>query len=142
MTAHIVRLTGQEAWDLIYPEHFAKLPVKDRTIMSSAMQSSSRVWVGLDDDTVLACWGVQPPSLLSDRAYIWVWTSEHLQSHVFMFIRHSQRAIADMLLEYQTLYGVTVAGNDRAVRWLKWLGAEFGPEYHGVLPFEIRAKHG
>jgi hypothetical protein len=110
--------------------------------MRRAMEASTGVWLGLDDNTVLACWGVQPPSLLSDRAHLWLFTTEALQSHVFMFIRHSQRAVAAMLQEFSTLYGWTVRDNVHAIRWLQWLGAEFGPEYRGALPFEIRAKHG
>lgn len=142
MTAAIARLTGPEAYDLIYPEHLAKLSVSDRTTMRAAMDASSRVWVGYDGDKILACWGVQTPSLLSDRAYLWLYTTEHLNEHVFTFIRHSQRAVADMLLEFNALYGVTVVDNHRAIRWLQWLGAEFGPQTGNFRPFEIRAPHG
>ena len=139
MTAAIARLSGPEAYDLIYTDHLAKLSVSDQATMKVAMENSSRVWIGYDGDTILACWGVQAPSLLSDRAYLWLWTTEHLDSHVFIFIRHSQRAVADMLREFSALYGVTVADNHRAIRWLRWLGAEFEPPRQGLTTFEIRA---
>jgi len=143
MTAAITRLLGDEAYDLIYPDYLAKLPDKDRAIMGVAMKASSAVWIGYDDNQVLGCWGVQPPSLLSERAYLWLYVTEHLKDNVFIFIRHSQRAVEAMLQEFSTLYGHTEVHNDRAIRWLKWLGAEFGPEYRGCVPFEIRAKpHG
>ncbi len=142
MTAAIARLTGPEAYDLIYSDHLARLSASDQTAMKIAMDCSPRVWVGYEDDKILACWGVQPPTLLSDRAYLWLYTTEHLQEHVFTFIRYSQRAIADILLEFSVLYGHTLADNHRAIRWLEWLGAEFGPEYRGCVPFEIRRKDG
>lgn len=139
MTAAIARLEGAEAWDLIFPAHLAKLPKVEQEIMHRAMSTSSRVWVGYDGEKILAYWGVQPPSLLSDRAYLWLQTTEHLREHVFVFIRYSQRAVASMLQEYSILYGHTVVSNTHAIRWLRWLGAEFGPEYRGCVPFEIRA---
>lgn len=143
MTASILRLTGPEAYDLIYAEHLAKLSASDQATMKTAMDSSTRVWLGLDDDRILACWGVQAPTLLADCAYLWLYTTKHLDSHVFMFIRHSQRAVADMLSEFHTLRGITVADNARAIRWLRWLGAEFEPAHRGVVTFEIRAAaHG
>lgn len=143
MTAAIYRTTGDEAYDLIYPDHLARLSKVDREIMQRAMLGSTRVWVGCDGDKILGCWGLQPPSLLSDRAYLWLYTTEHLKDHVFVFVRHSQRAVESMLQEYSVLYGHTEVSNTQAVRWLRWLGAEFGPEYRGFCPFEIRAKpHG
>jgi len=142
MTAMIARITGDEAWDLIYPGYLAKLPEMDQGTMRRAMRNSSRVWVGYDEEKILACWGVQPPSLLSERAYLWLYTTPDLAGHEFMFIRHSQRAVADMLTEFTSLYGVTLADNHHAIRWLQWLGAEFSPIHRGVTSFEIRAKHG
>lgn len=140
MTAAIIRVTGPEAYDLIYPEHLAKLSSSEQATMRSAMESSASVWLGYDDDRILACWGVQAPSLLADCAYLWLYTTEHLDSHVFMFIRHSQRAVAEMLTEFTALRGITLADNARAIRWLEWLGAEFSPVKHnGCLTFEIRA---
>lgn len=142
MTASIARVTGDEAYDLIYSDHLAKLSKVDQEIMRRALANSTRAWVGYDEDKVLGCWGLQPPSLLSERAYLWLYVTEHLRDHVFIFVRYSQRAVESMLQEYPTLYGHTEVKNPAAIRWLKWLGAEFGSEYHGCVPFEIRAKHG
>lgn len=144
MTAAIARLEGEEAWDLIFDPYLAKLPKLDQETMHRAMAESSRVWVGYEGNKVLACWGLKAPSLLSDRAYLWLFTTEDLREHVFIFVRYSQRAIADMLREYSVLWGHTLVDNTRAIRWLQWLGAEFGqPLSGGVLPFEIRApRHG
>lgn len=143
MTAAIARLEGEEAWDLIFDPYMAKLPKLDQETMHRAMAESSRVWLGYEGDKVLACWGLKAPSLLSDRAYLWLFTTEDLHEHVFIFVRYSQRAVADMLREYRVLWGHTLADNTRAIRWLQWLGAEFSAPIGRVMPFEIRAKpHG
>jgi hypothetical protein len=68
MTASIIRLDGQEAYDLLSPEHLAMLPDIEQETMHRAIMNSSRVWMGMDDAKILAVWGLIPPTLLSDTA--------------------------------------------------------------------------
>ena len=141
MTAEIFRTGAAEAWDLIFTEHLATLPTLDQESMHRAMHNSTRLWVGMEGRDVLAVWGLIPPTLLSDSAYLWLFTTAALKSHVFLFVRHSRRQIELMLQEYPTLEGHTAIDNRRAQQWLRWLGAEFGPPIHGsVLPFTIRSE--
>lgn len=142
MTAHIIPATGIEAYDLIYQEHLAKVLISDQEILRKWLISSTDVWIGYVDEKALAVWGLVPPTLLSDRAYLWLWTTQHLVEHQLMFIRHSQRAVAEMLKRYPLIVGHAVVGNDKAIRWLRWLGAEFSRPQGQTLQFEIRAKHG
>lgn len=140
MTASIMKLTGAEAYDLIFPEHLATMSKVDQETMKRTMNNSSRVWMGFDGAQVLALWGLIPPTLLSDRAYLWLFTTPALVGHEFIFIRHSQRAVQAMLEEFSLIVGNTLCNNERAIRWLRWLGAEFQEtEMSGVLHFEIRA---
>lgn len=140
MTSQILPVTGDEAWDLIYPEFLGTMGTIEQETMQRTLNNSSHIWVGVDDDKVLAIWGVIPPTLLSDRAYLWMFHTPHLQEHVFVFVRHSQRVVQEALGIYPILVGHAVIGNTRAIRWLKWLGAEFGEPINGkVLPFEIRS---
>lgn len=141
MTAAITRVTGAEAYDLIYPEHLSMLSEINQETMRRHMHNSARVWVGYEDDKVLCFLGLIAPSLLSDRAYLWLYTTEHLHSHIFVFIRYSQRLVAEMLEHYPVIVGHTEVSNIKAIRWLRWLGATFGePQAEGVYPFEIKAK--
>lgn len=143
MTAAILRLGGREAYDLIYPDYLAKLSSVDQEIMQRSMVSSSLVWIGYEDNKVLCYLGLIPPTLLSDRAYLWLNVTEHMHEHVFLFVRYSQRVVAEMLESYPTICGHTEIANYKAIRWLKWLGAQFGEPVNDLaLPFEIKAKHG
>lgn len=140
MSASIIRLAGLQAYDLIYPDYLAMLPGDQQEIMHRSMANSSRVWIGSDDDKILGVWGLIPPTILSDQAYLWLFTTAHMQEHVFTFIRHSQRAVAEMLEQFPLIVGHGIVGADRSLRWLKWLGAEFGEPQGTALPFQIKAK--
>lgn len=141
MTIGIVRLEGKEAYDLIYPDHLAMLPANEQESMHKMMANSSRVWIGANDEKILATWGLVPPTLLSDSAYLWLYVTKHMDEHVFLFIRHSKRAVESMLKEFPTIYGHTLCSNKRALQWLRWLGAEFGEPIDGTIyPFQIKAE--
>ena len=140
MTVAISRLSGHEAYTLIYPDYLAMLPDIQQETMHRSMANSSRVQIYHDDGKVLCFWGLIPPTLLSDQAYLWLYTTEHMQGHIFSLVRHSQRAVEEMLKDYPIIVGHGVIGNDRSLRWLRWLGAQFGEPQGQLLPFEIRAE--
>lgn len=139
MTFNIKRMSGPDAWAAC-GEHFAHLDAIGLDSMHRSMLNSEQVYLGCDDDVVFALWGLIPPTLLSDRAYLWLWTTAHFTDHVFMFIRHSQRVTAELLERYPILVGHGRAGDTRSLRWLQWCGAQFGTPQGKLIPFEIRAK--
>jgi hypothetical protein len=63
----------------------------------------------------------------------------HLREHVFLLVRHSQRMIAEILLAYPTIIGHCKVDQRKSIRWLRWLGAEFGLPQGHLLPFTIKA---
>ena len=140
MTAAIARLSGAEAYDLIYPQYLATLPELDQETMKRSMANSSRVWVGYDGGKVLCCWGLIAPTLLSDRAYLWLYTTDHMKEYVFTFVRQSQRAVSEMLEEFPIIVGHCAITSPKSMRWLRWLGAKFGDPQGPVIPFTIEAK--
>jgi hypothetical protein len=141
MTASIIRLEDAAAYALLSSEHLATLPDIDQETMHRAIMNSTRMWLGEDDGKIIAMWGLIPPTLLSDEAYLWLFTTKHLQSHVFMFIRHSQRAMKEMLREYPIIVGHAKLDALRSRQWLRWLGAEFGdPVGNNIIPFTIKAS--
>lgn len=142
MTAHLLRVPGDEAYSLIYAQHLAMLDENEQVILHRFMIDSLWVWIGKQDDEVLCFMGLIPPTLLSDRAYLWLKTTHAMQEHVFVFIRHSQRVVAEMLKEFPLIVGHCEVSATRSIRWLRWLGAEFGTPTGRAVPFEIRAKHG
>lgn len=102
----------------------------------------SDLWIGLINEVPVCAWGLVPPSLISDRAYLWLYVTEGVDEHKFIFVRWSQRIMADLRKRYPMIYGVCEVDNKRAIRWMKWLGAEFGYPGEAVIPFVIEAKHG
>lgn len=130
----------QEIIDLISLEHLSILSDVNRETLHRSIMNSSKIWLGCDDTDVLAFWGLIPPSLLADEAYLWLWTTKHFDKHVFMFIRHSQRAVKEMLEAYPLIVGHGMLEHRRSLRWLRWLGAEFGDPQPPFIPFKIRAE--
>lgn len=141
-SAAIIRLNAAEAMDLISLEHLPMLPIMDQETIQRSIGNSTRVWAGLIDERLVAMWGLIPPTLMSDTAYLWLVTTKHLAQHQFLFIRYSQRAIDAMLEDYEEIVGHCLIENRRAQQWLRWLGAKFGEPIHGkVYPFTIRRHH-
>lgn len=113
---------------------------EDKRQLHRCLALTNDLWIGLVDETLLAAWGLIPPTLMSNRAYLWLYTTPYIGDHTFVFVRQSQRAIENMLKLYPIIEGQTRATADDSIRWLKWLGAEYGQPHNGLIPFEIKAK--
>ncbi|SRR6266852_3901821 len=99
-------------------------------------QRLGEVYIGYVDGDLVCCWGLIPPSFLSNQAYIWMWASGSVP-HQFLFVRHSQRQVKKFLERYDSIVGQCKLNAHSAQRWLKWLGAEFGDPRDGTRPFVI-----
>ena len=140
MSLHIQPVAAGEAFDLICGDYFGSLNQIDQETMQRAMVNSAKLWICSQNGEILCMWGLIPPTMLSDRAYLWMRTTEHLKEHVFLFVRHSQRVLAEAHEHYPIIVGHCLVSNPKAIRWLKWLGAQFGEPIGEFLPFEIKAK--
>jgi hypothetical protein len=94
------------------------------------------------DDQPVAAWGLVPPSLLGDHAYLWLHCTPRIDEYKFMFIRRSQIEIQYLRSLYPTIHGVCEIGNTRAIRWIKWLGGRFGDHVGNHIPFVIETPNG
>lgn len=103
---------------------------------------SQAIWFCEIEGEFIGMWGTIPPTLMSDHTYLWVHTNEKVKDHQFVFIRHSQVALENILREWQVVHGHAVANASKSIRWLKWLGAEFAEPEGNLIPFEIRRKDG
>lgn len=119
-----------------------ELPEAGRPIFERCLTQSNTLWVGLADDELVCVWGVIAPTLMSDTGYLWLHTTPALKGREFLFVRHSQIAIAELLQSYRAITGHCLIGADQSRRWLRWLGAVFGPPQEKAIPFTIEAKHG
>jgi hypothetical protein len=141
MTVEIIRPSAADAYDLIYPDHLATLSMIEQETMRRSIMNSAQLWLGKDDAAILAMWGLISPTLMSDRAYLWLYTTKHLPGHTFGLVRRSQRIVRGMLDDYSTIVGHCKLDALRSQQWLRWLGAEFGPPIDNItIPFTIKAQ--
>ena len=140
MTVAVEKIGRGEVMDLISQVEDDSLTENDKETFRRCVEQTTSVWIGLADGKLVCIWGLIPPTLLSDTAYLWLYTTEAIKGHEFLFVRHSQIAVKAMLKLYPTITGITKIGNEQTLRWLKWLGAEFGEPNGLILPFTIRNK--
>lgn len=118
----------------------APLIENDEVTLRKCLRISAISWMGLVDEKIGCIWGLVPPSLMSDQAYIWLFTSKIAEEHQFLLVRYSQLMIEDMLKEFPTIVGHCRVDTPRSIRWLRWLGAKFGEPKGKGIPFVIRKK--
>jgi hypothetical protein len=99
-------------------------------------------YVGTIDEKIACVYGLIAPTLMSDQGYLWLLTTNLVDDHPFVFVRHSQVVIKDMLEIYSEIVGHCDIRQERSVKWLRWLGAKFGESEGVMIPFQIRAKNG
>jgi hypothetical protein len=127
-------VSTNEAMDLLKGIRFN---LTDEKVMDFCMLMSTDIWAGFVDGGLVCIWGVIPPTLLSQQAYMWLFTTDLIKQHQFLLVRHSQVVIEQVLEEYQSVVGHVIIGSDKSIRWLKWLGAKFGPPSGSLVPFRI-----
>lgn len=113
---------------------------EDNRKLDACLGPASDIWVGFIDKVPVCAWGLVPPTMLSDRAYLWLYASPLVDDYKFLFVRYSQRVVEGLRTYYPTIYGVCDVENDRAIRWLKWLGGKFTEPYEGQVPFTIGGR--
>lgn len=134
---HISRSDALTTRQLIMEMHGGILTKAQSDTLDSCLGPTSDLWVGFISGRPVCAWGLVPPTMLSDRAYLWLYASPAVDEHKFLFVRYSQRVIEDMRRYYPVIYGVCRLGDDRAIRWLKWLGAKFESPDSDFIPFVI-----
>jgi len=108
-------------------------------ILLRSTKNSTHLWLGTHDETILCFFGLIPPTLLSDVAYLWLYCTPYMCGHTIPLIRHSRRAVRDWLNIYPHIVGHGHSDRPRSLAWLRLLGAEFGEPTGSVIPFEIKA---
>lgn len=138
MTSVVLRESSRVELGMV----LAGMPREDMEKFMFCAEATRDYWIGMKDDELVCVWGLIPPTLLSSRAYLWLYTTPALEGNEFVFVRHSQRAVQEMLRQYPIIRGHATIGAERSLRWLRWLGARFFEPDKGLLPFEIRKRHG
>lgn len=139
MKTRIETVTRTDIARLISSTITDKMTEQESRNLASCTNSTTTVWVGYIDEELVCIWGLVPPTLLSNVAYLWLHTTDKVRDHEFIFVRRSQQAIKKILEIYPEIVGHCEKGSDRSIRWLKWLGAVFGEPDGKLVPFAIRA---
>ena len=142
MTTTISTVSRDQVSKLISQAEGGRLSVKELEVFQRWLLVSQRLFTGLVDGKLLCIWGLIPPTLISDRAYLWLHVTPQAKGHEFILVRRSQIELRKMLEEYPVITGHCAAGATDSMRWLKWLGAQFGDPAGRVVPFIIRGNNG
>ena len=113
------------------------LTKKEANILNHWQKISLSSFMVENDGALLCVWGVIPPSLLSTEVYLWLHVTSQIKTNQFLFVRHSQMVVEELLKEYEVIVGHVKVDAPHSRRWLKWLGAKFGPQQGSLIPFRI-----
>ena len=141
MSPLIERICPQDL-SKVLREANVRLTEREARIVDQCQNLSLTTWVAHDRGQLVCAWGIIPPSVLSEEVYLWLHTTEAIKTSQFLFVRHSQLVIQQLLGEYRAIIGHVRMNAASSKRWLQWLGAEFyGPPVNGLLNFRIE-RHG
>lgn len=142
MKPKIGTATRDELRSMIRNSPHIVMSERESSAMEACLMISDKIFYGMVDDDLACIWGLIPPTLMSDQAYLWLFTSSLVDEHKFVFVRHSQMWIEETLKEFPTIVGTCMTNNPRAKRWIEWLGGEFAQARDGRYAFAIRSHHG
>lgn len=117
------------------------LTEREARIIDHWQKLSDTTWIGYIDDKLLCAWGITQPSILSKEIYLWLHTTDVVDTNQFIFIRRSQIFVQDLLKEYEAITGHVNVHAASSKKWLKWLGARFGAVRGNLMEFRIE-RHG
>ena len=90
--------------------------------------------VGMADGVPFCVFGVSQASLIGSVGIPWMVGTVELDHHAYGFLKHCRPVVDRWADRFDLLVNYVDARNTRAIRWLKWLGFEFGePEPYGWL---------
>lgn len=114
-----------------------------RLALERSLAASAVAWTGLVDGRPAAMFGAAPLSELSGRGSAWLLGARALAIIPRDFLLRSKDMVGLMLERFPVLTNLVDARNAASLRWLRWLGAQFGPARpYGPLgalfvPFEL-----
>lgn len=94
----------------------------------------------------VAIYGIRRPAVIASYGLVWLFMAEIEGKDRYYVARQTKRFVEAALESYSYLYNYVDVGNEKIIKWLKFLGADFfGPEEFGLYGnkhyrFEIRRK--
>lgn len=118
----------------------SKIPEDEVIQFNKCISATSIIMGGFGDGKLVCVWGLVPPTIMSNSAYLWLQVLAPIEPYQFVFVRHSQRAIEMALEKYPVIVGHCRVGAETSMRWLRWLGARFAEPDGMLVPFIIKRK--
>lgn len=140
MTTVVAPLAKDQSSELISSLEGVKMDATERAVFANFIAASVYAYTGVVEGKVICLWGLIPPTLLSDQAYLWLYTTPAADAHQFILVRRGQIEMKKMLEEYPKIVGHCEVDAPRSIRWLGWLGAKFGPPVGALIPFVIERQ--
>lgn len=140
MTALVAPVSREDIKELV--NGALPLTPAERYAFNAALRLTHQVWVGKWDGQVVCIWGLMPGTICDPSAYLWLYTTPAIKDCEFTFVRQSQIAVREMLKSYALIRGHCQALAEHSIRWVRWLGGEFGDPAAGFVPFTIARKDG
>lgn len=110
------------------------------------MNNSEEIGCCRFDGVPVAIYGIKKASPLADYGLVWLFLGEIPEEDRYYAAVQTKRFVRDALKRYRYIYNYVDVGNEKIIRWLTFLGAEFSePVEYGLygnkhLRFEIRRK--
>ena len=146
-TPLLLQVVAAEAREADVAELWASAHLTPPEVVELAEKLSPEVFIGWLDDTPICAFGVTPISTITGHGSPWMVGTNHLDSCAAGFLKASRLIIFGMLRSWPVLTNFVDARNERAIRWLKWLGFTIFPAApHGLdgldfHRFEMRSEH-
>lgn len=122
------------------PEDAAEIWKADHSIPEAALMGgymNSIVCLTIEyNEKAIAMFGIVAKTILGRVATVWLLASTDLEKIQKVFLRYSRYFIEMMLGFYPLLINYVDIENKKAIKWLTWCGAEFGP----VVPYGIEKQ--
>ena len=83
---------------------------------------ATECYVGLIDGEIACIWGVWKYSILSDRATVWLFSTEVIEKSPVVVARFMKREFKKLRDRYDSLENFIDNDNTFYKHWLKWLG--------------------
>lgn len=110
----------------------------------ASLAGSEAAWAVLFDGEVGAMFGIGQRLPDGSAGCAWLLTGRAVSQHPMAFLRRSRGVLGELLERCGNLGNYVDARYTASVRWLRWLGAEFGqPEPRGpsgVLFYPVRFR--
>lgn len=120
LTAMAGRLRAEDAREL--EDTYGENPY---FVLGQSYAASVLCWAAVVDGETIAMFGVTPRGP-AGQGRPWMIGTKDLDRHRFKFSKGCAAVVQEMLDTFPSLENVVDCRNRKTVRWLKWLGFDFG----------------